>query len=71
LVSNGTGTPVSKGFDQYEVISIINQIILSRKVICVEFAEINPLVDTKGNKMAEAAFEVLEQITSTIILPIE
>lgn len=71
LVSNGTGTPVSKGFDQYEVIAIINQIIASRKVICVEICEINPLLDTKGNKMAEAAFGVLEQITSALILPFE
>ncbi len=71
LVSNGTGTPVPKGFDQYEVIAIINRILATRKVICVEFAEINPLVDTRGNKMAEAAFEVLEQITSTLVLPAE
>jgi arginase len=28
--------------------------------------EVNPLLDTKGNKMAETAFEVLEQITSVI-----
>lgn len=68
LISNGTGTPVSKGFDQYEVIAIINQIIASRKVICIEFCEINPLVDTKGNKMAETAFEILEQITSSLVL---
>ncbi|GGA81935.1 arginase [Flavobacterium palustre] len=71
LISNGTGTPVSKGFDQYEVIAIINQIIASRKVICIEFCEINPLLDTKGNKMAETAFEVLEQITSSLVLPNE
>ncbi|MBA0884882.1 arginase [Flavobacterium undicola] len=71
LISNGTGTPVSKGFDQYEVIAMINQIIMSRKVICIEFCEINPLVDTKGNKMAETAFEILEQVTSTLVLPFE
>lgn len=71
LISNGTGSPVPKGFDQYEVIAIINQVLMSKKVICVEIAEINPLVDTKGNKMAETAFEILEQITSTMILPIE
>jgi hypothetical protein len=48
------------------VIAIINQIIKSRKVICFEVVEVNPLLDTKGNKMAETAFEVLEQITSTL-----
>jgi arginase len=36
-----------------------------------EVVEVNPLLDTKGNKMAETAFEVLEQITSTVILPLE
>jgi len=71
MISYGTGTPVPKGFDQYEVIDIINQIIKSRKVVCFEVVEVNPLLDTKGNKMAETAFQVLEQITSTIILPIE
>lgn len=71
MISYGTGTPVSKGFDQYEVIAIINQIIESKKVVCIEFVEVNPLLDTKGNKMAETAFEVLEAVTSTLILPIE
>jgi arginase len=71
LISFGTGTPVSRGFDQYEIIAIINQIIESKKVVCVEVVEVNPLLDTKGNKMAETAFQVLEAITSTLILPIE
>lgn len=68
LISFGTGTPVSRGFDQYEIIAIINQIIESKKVVCIEFVEVNPLLDTKGNKMAETAFEVLEAITATLQL---
>lgn len=68
MISYGTGTPVPKGFDQYEVIEIINQIIASKKVVCLEVVEVNPLLDTKGNKMAETAFEVLEQVTETIDL---
>lgn len=71
MISYGTGTPVPKGFDQYEIIAIINQIIQTKKVVCIEFVEVNPLLDTKGNKMAETAFEVLEAITTTLILPIE
>jgi len=67
LISYGTGTPVPKGFDQYEVISIFNQFIETKKVVCVEFVEVNPLLDLKGNKMAETAFEVLDAITTTII----
>jgi arginase len=71
LISFGTGTPVSRGFDQYEIIDIINQFIRSKKVVCVEVVEVNPLLDTKGNKMAETAFEVLEAITVNLVLPIE
>ena len=71
LISYGTGTPVAKGFDQYEVIAIIDQIIKTKKVVCIEVVEVNPLLDTKGNKMAETAFQVLEAVTSTLVLPIE
>lgn len=59
LVSYGTGTPVSKGFDPAEAASIIKGFLDSQKVICLEIAEINPLLDTRGNKMAETAFGVL------------
>jgi arginase len=33
--------PVPKGFDQYEIIAIINQIIETKKVVCIEFVEVN------------------------------
>jgi arginase len=66
LISKGTGTPVSKGFDQNEIKEIINGIIKSNKVVCVELVEVNPCLDNKGNKMAETAFEVLADITKTI-----
>lgn len=65
-VSNGTGTPVQKGFDEFEIINIINKLIETQKVVALEFVEINPLLDTKGNKMAETAFFILDQITNTI-----
>ena len=67
LISFGTGTPVSRGFDQYEIIDIINQILKTNKVICLEVVEVNPLLDTKGNKMAEIAFQVLEEITPNFV----
>jgi arginase len=63
LISHGTGTPVSKGFDQHEIVAIVKKILVSQKVICFEVVEVNPLLDNKGNKMAETAFEVLEQVT--------
>lgn len=66
LISKGTGTPVSKGFDQHEIKQIINGVIKSGKVASVEVVEVNPCLDNKGNVMAETAFEVLENITKTI-----
>ncbi|MGB0522662.1 MAG: arginase [Flammeovirgaceae bacterium] len=64
LISKGTGTPVSKGFDINEVENIIKGLIDSEKVVCLEVCEVNPLLDEKGNKMAESAFEVLDSVTS-------
>lgn len=65
-VSYGTGTPVPLGFFSEEVMRIIDQFIETKKVCCIEFAEINPLLDNKGNKMAETAFEVLNHIAEKI-----
>ncbi|MBL4624133.1 MAG: arginase [Flavobacteriales bacterium] len=66
LISKGTGTPVSKGFDQFEVMEIIGQIIKSGKVSCFEVVEVNPTLDNKGNKMAEVAFDVLSVVTEKL-----
>lgn len=66
LISYGTGTPVSKGFDEFEIIKIIDRIINSEKVVCMEFVEVNPLLDHKGNKMGETAFVVLDEVTKTL-----
>ncbi|PCJ25801.1 MAG: arginase [Flavobacteriales bacterium] len=66
LISKGTGTPVSKGFDQEEVKQIINKIIESGKVSCIEVVEVNPCLDDKGNTMAETAFDVINDFTSSI-----
>ena len=67
-VSYGTGTPVPVGFSSEEITQIIEQFLLTGKVCCIEFAEINPLLDNKGNKMAETAFLVLDQIANSLIL---
>ncbi|WCC47828.1 arginase [Tenacibaculum finnmarkense] len=66
MISYGTGTPVAKGFDDKEIVQIINGLLASKKVACVEFVEVNPLLDLKGNKMAETAFDVLQQVVKTI-----
>jgi arginase len=62
LISRGTGTPVSKGFDSNEIIRIIKGIQASGKVIALEVCEINPLLDEKGNRMAEVAFEIIQSV---------
>ncbi len=67
MISYGTGTPVPKGFDPDEIKSLINRFIQSDKVVCLEFVEVNPLLDLKGNKMAETAFEVLDNVTETLL----
>jgi arginase len=67
MISRGTGTPVPKGFDPYEIRNIINRIIQSKKVVCLEVAEVNPLLDLKGNMMAETAFEVLDSVTRSLL----
>lgn len=66
MISYGTGTPVPKGFDIPEVIAIIQGLIDSEKVFCIECCEVNPLLDHNGNRMAEAAFEVLDTITQRL-----
>jgi arginase len=53
LISKGTGTPVSKGF------------LASQKVVALELCEINPLLDEKGNRMAECAFEIVNSLFSS------
>lgn len=67
MISYGTGTPVPKGFDPLEIMSIINRIVQSGKVVCLEIVEVNPLLDMKGNKMAETAFDVLDNVTGTLL----
>lgn len=66
MISYGTGTPVPKGFDDKEIVQIINGLLASKKVACVEFVEVNPLLDLKGNEMAETAFKILEEVTKEI-----
>lgn len=69
IVSEGTGTPVPKGFNPHEILALLKSLLASRKVISVEFCEINPLLDKQGNKMAETAFSILDQISGDCVLP--
>ena len=65
-ISYGTGTPVPYGFLPTEIMKIIETLLATQKVCCIEFTEINPLLDNKGNKMAETAFQVLDHISKHI-----
>jgi len=65
-VSFGTGTPVPVGFTSGEVKELFELFTITKKVCCVEFAEVNPLLDNKGNKMAETAFEILDDLVQHI-----
>ena len=65
-ISYGTGTPVPYGLLPSEVMQIVETLIATKKVCCIEFTEINPLLDNKGNKMAETAFHVLDHISKYI-----
>ena len=67
-VSYGTGTPVPIGFFASEIIEIFDALMETKKVSCIEFTEINPLLDNKGNKMAETAFQVLDHIATRLQL---
>ncbi len=61
-VSYGTGTPVPIGFSSSEINDLFELFITTNKVCCIELTEVNPLLDNKGNKMAETAFEILDNL---------
>ena len=65
-ISYWTGTPSPYGFLPTEIMKIIETLLATQKVCCIEFTEINPLLDNKGNKMAETAFQVLDHISKHI-----
>lgn len=60
LVSRGTGTPVPFGFSPDEAKELITGLLNTDKVVCLEITEVNPLLDNKGNIMAETAFDILQ-----------
>jgi arginase len=61
-VSEGTGTPVSHGLSQYQVIELIKILVACPKTVAFEAVEVNPLLDLKGNVMAEIALETLVEV---------
>lgn len=65
-ISVGTGTPVPNGLTVEEAIQLNAELIKDKRVCCWEIVEVNPTLDTE-NTMAEAAFEVLEITTKSLV----
>lgn len=65
-ISVGTGTPVPDGLTVEEAIRLNAELIKDKRVCCWEIVEVNPTLDTE-NTMAEAAFEVLEITTKSLV----
>jgi arginase len=63
-VSRGTGTPEPNGLYLEEVKVLLKYLMANSKVTGFEVTEINPLLDERGNAMAEAAWDVLSYVLS-------
>ena len=66
LVSYGTGTPVPNGLTEQEASSLINHLLIDKRVKCFEVVEINPCLDNRQNKMAETAYRIMEGASAII-----
>ena len=64
-ISRGTGTPVEGGLQVDEAAALLKGLLNWEKVVALEFTEINPILDSQ-NKMAEAAFTLLDLSVQTI-----
>lgn len=64
--SHGTGTPADNGLTPKEVEQILLHFANHKKVNCIEFAEVNPCLDEKTNKMAEIAFDLFEKVANKV-----
>ncbi|MBC9813749.1 arginase [Crocinitomicaceae bacterium CZZ-1] len=64
--SHGTGTPVPNGLSVAETKELLTKLVDTPKLACFELVEINPCLDEKVNKMAETAFEILEEVIAVI-----
>ena len=65
-VSVGTGTPVPDGLSLADAIELNKALVSDPKVCSWEMVEVNPTLDTE-NKMANAAFDVLEGVTNSLL----
>lgn len=64
--SHGTGTPVKHGLMPKQAKEILQDLIKSPKVVCLEVVEVNPTLDEKKNRMGEITFEIIEHVYQTL-----
>lgn len=68
-ISKGTGTPVADGLSVSEAQTLNRLLCADERVCSWEMVEINPLLDDKGNSMAEISFEILKTTSLSIQNP--
>ncbi len=66
MVSRGTGTPCDNGLTAEEAEILVRKFSVWSKCCCLEFVEINPVLDDKNNRMTEVAFDILEKVTTDL-----
>lgn len=66
LTSHGTGTPVKNGLHPNEANELLTLLAKNKKTSCIEFVEVNPCLDEKGNKMAEVTLNLIESVLNTL-----
>ncbi len=65
-ISKGTGTPVKDGLSKHQAIELIKKLVADSKVKMFEVVEVNPLLDKKGNLMAEMALESIQEVIKVV-----
>lgn len=65
-ISKGTGTPVKDGLSKHQAIELIKKLMGDARVKMFEVVEVNPLLDKKGNLMAEMALETIEEVIKVV-----
>jgi hypothetical protein len=66
LTSYGTGTPVENGITIQEAQELLRGFAASDKIAAIEFVEVNPCLDEKVNRMAEIAFDLVDDVVKIL-----
>jgi arginase len=65
-LSQGTGTPVKDGLSKHQAIELIKRLVEDVRVKMFEVVEVNPLLDKKGNLMAEMALDSIIEVIKVL-----